>query len=132
MPNENQWAGDSPNFLLAPALALGMLNPFLVGALRGNTQANEAFVAMADEWRDFVGRRIKEDVDLVRHLTDSRTPDQAMTAYADFWRKAADDYGKEVATMSKLMSDVATKMVASTQSATNKAGEEMFRPRRAA
>jgi hypothetical protein len=132
MPTGIRRTDDSPEMFVAPTLPLGMLNPFLVGALRASAEVNEGFGAIADQWRDFVSRRLKEDIGLIQHLTDSRTPDQVMTAYADFWRKAAEDYGKETTTMSKLMNGVATKVVATAQSATDEASADMYSSRRAA
>jgi hypothetical protein len=132
MPNRMSGTDDGPSMFLGPALAFGMLNPFLLGALRGSAQANEDFAAVAEEWRDFVGRRLKEDVALVQDLTNIRTADQVMTAYAEFWRKAVEDYGKEMTTMSKLMNGVASKMITTAQSATDEASADMSRSRRAA
>jgi len=67
---------------------------------------------IASEWQDFVGRRVKEDFDLIQRLTRSSTPNQILVAYTDFWQKAAEDYSNEIATISKLMTEVATKMTA--------------------
>lgn len=94
---------------LAPVLALSMWNPFLAGSMGGNAQAHEGFGTIANEWQDFVGRRLKEDFALMQRLAHSATPDQILTAYSDFWQKAAEDYGKEFTTISKLMTGVTTK-----------------------
>jgi len=108
-------SAESPNVFLAPVLALSTWNPFLAGAL---AQAHEGFGTIASEWQDFVGRRLKEDTALMQRLTQSRTPDQIWAAYTDFWQKAAEDYGHEITTLSKLMTGVTTKMVTAAQSAT--------------
>lgn len=98
--------------LSAPSFALSIWNPLLAGALRGNAQVHhEGFGTIASEWQDFVGRRLKEEFALMQRLTRSCTPDQILAAYSDFWQQAAEDYGKEIATMSKLMTGVATRMV---------------------
>jgi Phasin protein len=123
---------NSPNMFLVPALALSMWNPFLAGALRGNAQANEGIGTIASEWQDFVARRLKEDLLLMQRLTRSGTPDQVLAAYTDFWRKAAEDYGHEITTMSKLMTGVTTKMVTATQSAVDEASTRAFPSREAA
>jgi hypothetical protein len=112
-------ADQSQSVLLAPALAFSMWNPFLAGALRGNAQMHEGFGAIASEWQDFVGRRLKEDVALMQRLTQSQAPDQIWAAYTDFWQKAAEDYGKEITTISKLMTSLATNVVSDAQSATD-------------
>jgi len=129
---QNEMGSAGPEMFLAPTAAFAMLNPFLVGTLRCSAQANEDFTAIANEWQAFVGRRLKEDLDLLQRLSNSRTPDQVMTAYGEFWRKAAEDYGKETSTMFELMNGAATKTVAAAQSATVKASTEMFPMRRAA
>jgi hypothetical protein len=132
MANRAQKRDDSLNLFLAPALGRGALNPLLIGVLKGSAEANEGFAALADEWYRFVGRRLKEDIALMQHLGDSRMPDQVMTVYTEFWHKAVEDYGNEITTMSKLMNRVATTVVATAQSASDGASEDMSRPRRAA
>jgi hypothetical protein len=112
---------EGPSMFLAPVLALGMWNPFLTEALRGNAQANEGFGAIASEWQEFLGRRMKEDMALMQRLTKSRTPDQILAAYTDFWQKAGEDYGNEITTLFKLMAGVTTTMTAAVQSDTDDA-----------
>jgi hypothetical protein len=124
--------GQGPNAFLAPALALGMWNPFLAAALKGNAQAQEGLTTIASEWQDFVGRRLNEDFALVQRLSHSCTPDQILSAYTDFWAKAADDYGREVTTMTKLIAGVTSKMVVAAQSATDEASTRLFPSREAA
>jgi phasin protein len=102
-------AGQSANPFLA------MWNPFMAGARDGNPQALGEFGTIAAEWQDFVSRRLKEDVALVERLARSATPDATLDAYADFWRKAGEDYGKEITTMTKLMTDMTTRMVVAAQ-----------------
>jgi hypothetical protein len=92
-----------------------MWNPFL-GL---NADALGGFTNLAREWEDFVGRRLKEDVALAQRLTRSSTPDQVLSAYADFWRKAGEDYGREITTMTELMTDMTSKMAAAAKSATD-------------
>ena len=93
-------ADESPNTFLAPALGM-----------------------IASEWQDFVGRRVKEDFVLMQRLTRSSTPNQILVAYTDFWQKAAEDYGNQVATISKLMTDAATRMTTTMQTAVREATE---------
>jgi hypothetical protein len=118
-------AGDAdltPNIAWAPGLALTMWNPFL-GL---NADALGGFSKLAREWGDFMNRRLKEDVALVQRLTRSSTPDQVLSAYADFWRKAGEDYGKEITTMTELMTDITTKMTVAAKSATDEASTKLF------
>jgi hypothetical protein len=111
----------SPNVFVAPALALGMWNPFLAGALKWNAQAHEGFGTIMSEWQNFVGRRLEEDFALMQRLSRSRAPDQILAVYADFWQKAAEDYGKEITTLTELMTGVTSKMVTTAQSAPDEA-----------
>src|SRR5262245_53819676 len=125
-------AYDGTTVFLARAVALSICNPFLAGVLRGNAQAHEGFARIASEWQDFVAGRLKADFALMQRLTHSSTPDQVMAAYADFWHMAAEDYGKEITTMSKLVTGVTTRMVAAAQAASDEAHTDVFRPRQAA
>ena len=126
MPNPYQrvGAGDvgrTPSISWAPGLALTMWNPFL-GL---NADALGGFTTLAREWEDFVGHRLKEDAALVPRLTRSSTPDQVLSAYADFWRKAGEDYGKGIATMTELMTDMTSKMAVAAKSATEEASTRL-------
>jgi hypothetical protein len=86
-------------------------------ALRWNAQVFAAYSTIGGEIQSFIARRINEDFALVRAVSQSRTPQDLMAAYTDFWRKAADDYGKEVTTVAKLMTNATGKMVAAAQPA---------------
>ncbi len=124
---------ESPSMFLAPVLALDMWNPFLAEALKGTAQAHEGFGAIASEWQEFLARRINEDMALMQRLTQSRTPDQILAAYTDFWQKAGEDYGNEITTLSKLMAGATTKMVVAAQSDIDDARRKyVFQSRRAA
>jgi len=79
--------------------------------------------AIASEWQDFVGRRVKEDFVLMQRLTRSSTPNQILVAYSDFWQKAAEDYGNEIATISKLMTGAATRKTTTVRTAVREATE---------
>jgi hypothetical protein len=112
----------SANPLLAPAVAASMWNPFLAAALKGNAQAQNGFGTVASEGQDFVGHRI-QDIALMQRIARCSTPDQVLNAYADFWHKAAEDYGKEFTTMTKLMIGVTSKMVVMAQTAADEASK---------
>jgi hypothetical protein len=103
---------------VAPAFALNMWNPFLTGMTKSNGQAAEGYATLFSEWQNFVARRLQEDFLLVQKLTQTRTPDGIIVAYADFWRKAAADYAQEYATIAKLLTGIASRVVSHAQSAT--------------
>jgi hypothetical protein len=114
--------GHTPRIPVAPGLPIMMWNPFLTG----DVEALGAFGTIAREWQDFVGRRLKEDVALVERLARCSRPHHVLSAYADFWRKVGEVYGKEITTMTDLMADMAAKMAAAAQSSTDEATERMF------
>ena len=97
-PRANE-KSENPDMFLAPASRPQHVNPFLAGALKGNAQAHHGFGTIASEWQDFVGRRLREDIALMQRLTQSRTPDQILAAYTDFWQKAAEGRRRPQKTM---------------------------------
>jgi hypothetical protein len=113
------------NLFMAPGIPLTMWNPFMSAAADANTEVLGEFRTIAHEWQDFVARRLKEDSAFLERLTRSRTPDQILSAYADFWRKAGEDYGNEITTMTKLMTDMTSKMAVAAQSATEEANTKL-------
>src|SRR5262245_54276883 len=114
------YADQSANIFMAPGIAFATWNQFLTGVL--NPQANPFLAGvlnpdalgdlrtMADEWQGFWSRRLKEDIALLERLTRSTAPDQVISAYADFWHKAGEDYGNEITTMTKLMTGMTSKV----------------------
>jgi len=129
---ENASGAQGYNLFLAPALAWNACNPFLAAALKGNAQAREGLGTIASEWQGFVGHRLQQDIALMQRLTRCGTSDQILAVYTDFWHKAAEDYGKEIATMTKLMTGVTSKMVVAAQSATEEVRTGPFPWQRAA
>jgi hypothetical protein len=69
---------------------------------------------------------------LMQHLAGSRTPDQIVAAHAIFWQKAAEDYTKEFATMTKLLGRMTSKAAQASQAATDEASGEQWHWQRAA
>jgi hypothetical protein len=113
---------------LASALHLARGNPFLAAAVKGNAQTHEGFGTIASEWQGFVAHRLQEDMALMQRLMRCCSPDQILAAYTDFWHRAAEDYGKEIITMTKLMTGVTSKMVATSQADTNEAASTSQHP----
>ena len=108
-------AGRSATMLFGPALTFSVWEPIFASALKANAQAQEALGPIAGEWQAFVGHRLQEDMALMQRLAKSRTPEQGLTAYVAFWQKAAEDYGKEFATITKLMGRAASKVARASQ-----------------
>ena len=107
------------NMFLTPALTFSAWNPFLAAALKGNAQAHEGLGTIASEWQGFVANRIQEDIALMQRLTRCSSPNQILDAYTGFWHKAAEDYGKEITTMTKLMTGLTRNMVLAARSPTD-------------
>ena len=96
-------------------LAVGAWNPLLAAALNANALAHEGFGTLGSEWRTFVGRRLQQNCALIQRLSQSRTSDQVVSAYSDFWQQVAESYGKELTTFTKLMTGMTSKMVMAAQ-----------------
>jgi hypothetical protein len=115
-----------------PAAPFDVWAPFMAGALRWNVRTHEMFTSVMGEWQSFVGRRLGEDVALMQRLMCSRTRDQVLTAYVDFWGKAVGDYGKELTTLTNLTTRVPSEMVTAGQPRTDDAGSVDFSWKKAA
>jgi hypothetical protein len=109
------------DLFMMPMTALNVLNPFLAGAAIWNSRAYEGFATLVPEWQDFLARRFEQDLTLLQRLAACRSPDQIWTANVEFWQRAADDYGKQFATMMKLPAAFTAKSLAATQVATEDA-----------
>lgn len=109
--------------ILAPGIAFTAWSSLLTGV---NAQSVGELGIIASEWQDFMGRRLKQDVAFLQRLTRSTGPDQVLAAHAEFWRKAGEDYGNEVATMTKLVTDMTSKMAIAAQSATEEANARLL------
>jgi hypothetical protein len=94
-----------------------MWNPYLPAA----------FLTLVSGWQHFVSRRLQEDFYLMHRLTQGRTPDQVMSAYTEYWQKAAEDYGKELT----IIADVIKRTAVATQSAAHEVSTPLFSPRKA-
>jgi Phasin protein len=104
------YAEQNQHVFFGPAAALSMWTPFLAHMLKGNANAQEGFGTIATEWRGFVSHRLQEDLTLTQRLSHCRTAEQILAAYTEFWRKAVEDYGKEVTSMTKLVTGVTRNM----------------------
>ena len=105
-----------PNMFQAPALALSMWSPLWVEPYKWNSQPYGSIGAIASEWQHFVSGRLREDFVLIERITQSRSPEQIWAAYADFWQRAVQDYGKEYVTMGRLATSATSNSVAAAQS----------------
>jgi hypothetical protein len=92
-------------------MAPQMLNaghPFLTGMTSANGHVAEGLGTLLSEWQHFVACR---DLLLYRRLAESASPQDVAGVFMDFWRKAAADYWQEYATMNKLATGIAGKIM---------------------
>jgi hypothetical protein len=115
---DKSYGEQNQNVFFSPATALVMWNLFLALMLKRNANAHDGFGTIATEWHGFVSHRLQEDFTLTQRLSYCRTPEQILAAYADFLHKAAEDYGEELTTMTKLVTRVTRTMVLATPSLT--------------
>jgi len=98
-------------------LALSAWNPLLAAALHANALAREGFGTLGSEWQTFVGHRLQQNCALIQRLSQSRSSNQVVSAYRDFWQQVVESYGKELTTLTKLMTGMTSKMALGAQTA---------------
>jgi len=86
-----------------------------------NSRLHHSFVAMTDEWQDFVSRRLQEDLRLWQTLVGAKTPEAIWSAYTSFCENAVRDYCQEYAALSKHSGEFATAGMAAAQQASERA-----------
>src|SRR5262249_61626866 len=89
-------------------------NP-LAAVLKAKRWAREGFGGLGNEWQSFIGRQLQQNYALIQRLSQSRTSNQVVSAYTDFWQQVAESYGKELTTLTKLMTGMTSKMVMAAQ-----------------
>jgi hypothetical protein len=126
MPEGSQpgpgWASDHGIFadhgiFHVPVWTLRLWSPLLSATIRSNLEVQEGLRTIASQWQAFVGSRLREDFALIQRVAHCSTPSQICGAYAEFWQKAAEDYGKEYTIMGRLVAEATRKCVAAAQSA---------------
>ncbi len=60
-----------------------------------NAHVSTTLQNLGKEWSEFVGARLREDVQLVRTIQDCRSLQDLQQAYAQFWQTAFTQYGDE-------------------------------------
>jgi hypothetical protein len=72
------------------------------GWVAANERAHRACVEIAAECQTFAGRRLEQDVHLLRDLLSAQTPVEVWNAWSRFWQTTAEDYGAEYSAIAKL------------------------------
>jgi len=60
-----------------------------------NAQIGTALQNFGKEWTEFVGMRLREDVQLFQRIHNCRSLEDLQQAYAQFWQTAFTQYGDE-------------------------------------
>lgn len=60
-----------------------------------NAQIGTAMQNIGKEWSEFIGMRLREDLQLFRTIHDCRSVQDLQQAYAQFWQTAFTQYGEE-------------------------------------
>jgi len=64
-----------------------------------NAQVGTAMNTMFKEWTDFVGMRLREDVQLFQQIHNCRSLQDLQSTYAQFWQTAFTQYSDEAKRM---------------------------------
>ena len=67
-----------------------------------NAQISTNLQNLGKEWFEFVGARLREDVQLFRTIHDCRSLQDLQQAYAQFWQTAFTQYGEEAQRMLRI------------------------------
>jgi len=88
-------------------------NPFAAGhhhAMSAWVQLNRAMLEsvgkLQQETSRFVVRRLEDDLERQRQILEAKSPEQAWQAYADFARKAVEDYTAEAGKLSEIAAEM--------------------------
>jgi hypothetical protein len=71
-------------------------------AAKFNAQVSTTLQNIGKEWSEFVGARLREDVQLFRTIHDCRSLQDLQQAYAKFWQDAFTQYGDEAQRMMRI------------------------------
>lgn len=67
-----------------------------------NAQISTNLQTIGKEWSEFVGARLREDVQLFRSIHDCRSLQDLQQVYAQFWQTAFTQYGEEAQRMLRI------------------------------
>ena len=101
--HERQGAASStsgmPPWLTNP---VDLWSPFLNSMQSWSGTMAPKVTTLSTEWMAFVQRRVKEDFALPQHLVTCKAPGEVVQTYADFFRKAMEDYQRQFEEMARL------------------------------
>jgi len=108
-------AAQGVDAFMFPGFTFNVWAPALSFSGEWNAKLGESFANLGSEWQEFVSRRMQDDLSLLQQMGSSQSPEQAWTTYVKFWQKAAEDYAREFATMSRLTGDIVNSSITGLQ-----------------
>src|ERR1700750_1179071 len=67
-----------------------------------NTQVSTTLRNFTQEWSEFVGMRLHEDMQLIQTIQGCRSLPELQQAYTQFWQNAITQYGEETQRMLRI------------------------------
>lgn len=89
-------------------------------------QSISAATAVRHEWNNFLHKRAERDIATLSKLMSARTLEEYMTAYANFWKEAAEDYQKEFGEIQQLYGSIVENSSAAMQSAAKRSARDRW------
>lgn len=112
---------------LDPTVALHTIQPLVAGMSEFNGKALSGWMEINRQWTTFLSGRFQEDVALVHHLAQCKTPQDIFGVYTEFFQKAFADYQGEFAELTRLGQETLTEVASTTQKAINTATQDVKR-----
>jgi len=122
------WGNTNVNLMMTPATGYALWAPAFAGAVKWNGRMYQGLATLGSEWLDFVNRRLKEDLRFPQRLCASQSPEEVRQVYVAFWQKAADDYQKELAVMTRLAGGFLSNSVSAARNGAEETAREISRP----
>lgn len=102
----NEAAGPANGFgglqSFQPGQAFAAWLPLVEGVADFNGKVLTSWIELNREWMGFIMGRVQQDVGLVHHLCECKTPQEIYAAYTEFYRKTYSDYQGEAHSLAKL------------------------------
>ena len=74
----------------------------LTQSMKFNAQVSTNLGNFIQEWSEFVGMRLREDMQLIQTIQGCRSLPDLQQAYTQFWRNAFTHYGEETRRMLRI------------------------------
>jgi Phasin protein len=96
--------GASPEMISSGRGHAGELNEnVLTASTKSNTQASMVLQNLFQEWSQFVGMRMRQNMHLIQTIQGCRSFPDMQQAYTQFWQNAFTEYGEETRRMLRII-----------------------------